>query len=295
MVTIYDVGDTVNAAVQVVDTSGALADATVAVLLTAPDGTTSTPSINHPSTGNYNTNVVAAMPGDYLVHFTFSGAVVGTEDVQFYAQPAGTRILGLSETKAHLNIPATSVANDNELRGFIDAAGEICEAVCGPILTRTVVEYHDGGSGRIFLRKWPTLSVTTVVETWWAGANFTLTQEADLGVGPSTGYDYTFDRERGFIERRRAFMACSFMPGSNNIKITYLAGRSQPWPANIRLGALELVSWFWRVSQQGKGFPRATVGGSQTTIISGYVVPNAIVDTLLGHDRLPPMGGTGTA
>lgn len=289
---IYDIGDKVTVTTTVL-VANVATDATMAILVTAPDLTTSVPAITHPGVGQYAADITPTQVGTYLVHWTASGAAVGVDEYQFTVQPPGFRIVSLTDVKLHLNKVLTATTDDNELRAFIDGAGLVVDAVCGPTVNRTVVEYHDGGRVAIPLRIWPMVSVTSVVETWWGGTNYTLTRETDLGVGPSTGFDYTADIAQGLIYRRISFFPADFVPGVRNIKVTYVAGRPHPWPTNITLAAKELVGFMWRTSQLGRGPTRATIGGQDTQMVAGYAVPNPIVDMLMTPDKLPPMVGTG--
>jgi hypothetical protein len=287
--TIYDIGDKINVTTAVT-VDGVPTDATMAISLTAPDGTSSIPTpINTTGVGLYNANFTATMAGNYVVTWTSSGAAVGVDQYQVYVQPAGAKILGLGEVRTHLNINSTD--QDNELKGYIEAVGVVVENIVGSVLPRTVTESYDGGQETIPLRHWPIVSVTSVKETWYGGATYSLTQ-IDLTAGTPAGqFNYTFDPNTGTITRRIGVFETCFMPGSDNIQITYVVGLPQPWPANIRLGALELVSWFWRTTQQGRGFPRPQPGGAATTLIAGYHVPNPIIQTLLVGNELPPMVG----
>lgn len=286
--TVYDIGDLVKVSTQVT-VAGVPTDATMAIAISAPDGSTpGAPVISHDGVGLYSASLPVAMAGNYVVKWTASGAAVGVDEYQIFVQPAGTKIVGLGETKAHLNIAGTS--QDNELLGFIDAAGEVIEAICGPTLNKTVVESFDGGDETIALRQWPIVSITSVKETWWGNATYNLT-EVDITTGPFNGFQFTFDPQSGTITRRNGGFVQCFMDGTDNITVTYVKGRAQPWKANIRLAALELVGWFWRSSQIGRGFPRAQVGGQATTLIAGYAVPNPIVEALLKGDQQPPLIG----
>jgi hypothetical protein len=291
-VTIYQQGQKVRVPITVTDINGVLTNATLAGTLTKPDYTSQdiSGSIVNDSTGNYHVDIdTSARAGNYLVLITTSGTVTVAYDSQFYARPTGFQIVGLGETKEHLNKSKTVVTDDNELRGFIDTAGDIVEEIVGPVRPQTVIEYHNGGSQDIFLRTWPVISVTSVVETWWGGTNFTLNQETDLGVGGSTGYDFTFEQETGKITRRRSFFAWRFVPGVNNIKVTGLAGRAQPWRNDLRLAAMELVGHLWRNSQLGRGPSRVAVGGEDTVVVAGisYSVPTRVIEMLQGEKRPP--------
>lgn len=290
--TVYDIGDKVTATTTVLVNS-VPTDATVAATVTDPAGGTTVPSVSHPGTGQYSTDITPTLSGNYLVHWVASGTAVGVDEYQFYVQPPGFRAVSLTDAKTHINKSATFTGDDNELRGFIDVAGEVIDGIAGPTVNRTVVEYHNGGSMEIYLRFWPVVSVTSVVETWPGGPNYTLTQETDLGLGQGTGYDFTFNPNLGSLSRRVNNWIYTFPPGVDNIKITYVAGRKQPWPAAIRMAALEEVAYLWRSSQTGRGAGRSASGTGieETLTIAGLgAVPVRVVQLLSGHSR-PPQSG----
>ena len=290
---IYDVGDRVHVSTTVTaGATGAPTDATIALTITKPDNTTSTPTPTHDGLGLYSADIDVTLPGNWLVHWVASGAAVGVDDQQFYVQPAGFRIVSLTDAKNHINKTMVYTGDDNELRGFIDTAGELVESLAGPTINRTVTEYHDGtGRSEIFLGQWPAVSVTSVVETWPGGSNYTLNQMTDLGAA-GTGYDFTFDRQVGSITRRSGpSLTRCFPAGLANVKIVYVAGRVQPWPPSIRLAALEEIGYLWRVTQAGRGGGRPSGLLAEATVdVPGFGAVPVRVKSLLGG-KLPPQAG----
>lgn len=289
--TIYDVGDRVNVDTVVVNaTTGAAVNATMAITVTRPDNTAATPpTINNPSTGAYNADIDTTLPGNWRVKWAATGTVVGTDEYQFYVQPAGFRLVSVTDAKNHINKSSTYSGDDNELRGFIDAAGEVVDYLCGPTVNRTVVEYHDGGDEQIFPDAWPVVDVTEVVETWPGGPAYTLNRLASL-VGSGTGYDYTFDPSTGAITRRVNSWTRPFAPGLGNVKVTLTAGRVQPWPARIRLASLDLIAHLWRTSQSGRGAGRPQINATDATVdVLGMPVPARVYGMLAGMK--PPQAG----
>lgn len=289
--TIFDIGDKLTVSDTVVNTAGQPTDdAGTTMVITAPDGTTTSPAPVHGLTGQYSQTVTATMAGNYLVR-TFAATVGYAAEQQFYVQPQGFRIVGLTDAKAHINKTMTYSGDDNELRGFIDTAGELVDTLAGPTVNRTVIEYHSGPARQIFPRLWPVVSITSVVETWPGGPNYTLNQLTDLGVPPSTGYDFTFNPVDGSITRRVQNWDYAFPPGTNNIKLTYVAGRRQPWPAKIRLAALDEIAFLWRTSQAGRGAGRPQIAATDQTVdVAGFGPTPARVVGMLGG-LLPPMAG----
>jgi hypothetical protein len=289
--TIYDVGDKVTATTLVL-VNDVPTDATVVATVTSPAGAVTTPSVAHTGLGAYSTDVTTTLSGDYLIHWTISGTATGVDEYQFYVQPPGFRAVSVTDAKNHINKSTTFTGDDNELRGFIETAGEIVDSIAGPTVNRTIVEYHNGGQAEIFLRYWPAVSITTVVETWPGGPNHTLNQLTGLGLGAGTGYDFTFNPNLGSICRRVNDWASPFAPGLDNVKVTYVMGRAQPWPGRIRMAALEEVAYLWRSSQTGRGAGRAgNTALEETLTIAGIgAVPLRVVQLLAGLAR-PPQSG----
>lgn len=290
--TVYDVGDRVNVSTAVVNVAtGQPTNATMTIAVTKPDNSllTPAPTINNPGVGQYNADVDTALPGNFRVLWVASGAVVGRDEYQFYVQPPGFRLVSVTDAKNHINKSSTYTGDDNELRGFIDTAGELVDYIAGPTVNRTVVEYHDGGNAQLFPRSWPVVDVTEVVETWPGGPAYTLNRLTSL-VGPGTGYDYTFDPQTGAVTRRVNAWTQRFVPGTQNVKLTYTAGRPQPWPARIRMGALDLVAHLWRTSQAGRGAGRPAINATDVTVdVLGTPVPARVYGMLAG--KRPPQAG----
>jgi hypothetical protein len=289
-VTIYDVGDQVTVTTTVL-VNNVPTDATVALTVTAPDSSTTAPAVTHTGTGAYSANVPVTQAGNWLAHWAASGAAIGVDEYEFYVQPAGFRIVSLTDAKDYLRKTAAFTGDDNELREFIDTSGEVVDYLAGPTINRTVTEYHSGPAKELFLRQWPVVSVASVVEWWPGGPSYTLTQESEIGVGGS-GYDFTFDPGGGSITRRVNAWGYCFPPGVNNIKVTYVAGRRQPWPARIRMAGLEQIAYLWRSSQTGRGAGRAAggTGAEETVTIAGLgAVPLRVVELLAG--KKPPQAG----
>jgi hypothetical protein len=63
-------------------------DATVALTVKAPDGTTITPSVTHVATGQYSAAVSITMPGTWSYRWVATGALVAADEGQFSARPS---------------------------------------------------------------------------------------------------------------------------------------------------------------------------------------------------------------
>jgi hypothetical protein len=229
----YDLGDivTLGFVVQIggVTTNASSATATV----TLPDGTTTTPTITNPTTGNYQVIYQPTQVGRHGVRFVTTGAGAAAHtDVFDVDDPASLPVISLQDAKTYCNI--TSSANDEELRGFILAASDIAERLTNLTLRRrTYVDVSDGGSNVINLVHSPAQSVTSIVEN-----TTTLT----------AGDDYTVDLPNGLIYRGSIKNPLTWYAGQQNITITYVAGESNPSPT-AQLLVKELTRHLWRTQR----------------------------------------------
>lgn len=96
----YDLGDGVPLDYLVYDRDNALADATVALTVTAPDGTTITPppDVTHAATGTYQALVPADQTGLWVAVWTASGAVVDVETVTWTVEDPAPAVYTDAET-----------------------------------------------------------------------------------------------------------------------------------------------------------------------------------------------------
>jgi hypothetical protein len=122
-VTTYDFGDAVTLTTTVTDASGTPTDATMAILVTAPDGTTSSPSITHGGTGVYSTTFTPALSGPYVYKWSASGAITNVGTSQFtVADPVPPAYASLAELRQWLNITTTDTATNPLLTKALSAA-----------------------------------------------------------------------------------------------------------------------------------------------------------------------------
>lgn len=193
--------------------------------------------------------------------------------------PPPPALLTLAETKTHLNIPTGDTSHDTEIQGFIDAATPVVEDITGNVTgtTYTAEEYDPHGLPFVVLRHVPVSSVTTIVE-YWANTAYTLTQVADPSAG--VAYSYTIDLDSGRIVRRDSNAGVRNFPvGLGAVRVTYIAGRATV-PANVRLGALEIVRHNYQLTQQGG---RPAFGGAAEDMSwtpSGFAIPTRAYEWL---------------
>lgn len=116
-----DVGDRIEIRHEVRDGDGTLTNATVTVVVTKPDGTTSSPAVANTSTGIYDASFTADTVGVWRWEWTVSGTVVDVDYGQVYvADPAPGTYATLPQLRARIN--ATSGDRDEALQSALSAA-----------------------------------------------------------------------------------------------------------------------------------------------------------------------------
>jgi len=242
----YDTGDATPALqITVKDPTGALATGgTVVCTITAPDGTTSTPSVTNASLGVYQVTPVTTTAGRYGVRWTVTApSANATTDVYDVLDQSLLPIVSLSDLKTNLKIASTDTSNDEALRYTLAQATEMAERYCNRALRRkTVVETHDGDRCALVLREPPIQSITTVVEN---------------GVS-LTAADYTVNSTSGLLYRGSATSSQEWYDGRQVVVVTYVAGYANP-PLVAQRAVLDIARWLWQRTGQG---PRPGFGQS---------------------------------
>ncbi|MEU8264476.1 hypothetical protein AB0C02_28120 [Micromonospora sp. NPDC048999] len=274
----YDLGATVPLGVDVRDSAGNLVNAdSVTLTVTLPDGSAVAPEVDSPvEAGRYSCDFVPSMPGRHVVRWTTSGPATAFVDV-FHAIPDGFEaIVGLAETKRHLNIPADDDQDDEELRGFILSASMVVEDVVGVVARRAITEKASGGGRHIVLEKPPVLEVVEV------RVDGVLVDSGEYTGSPS-----------GLLAHRNG----CWPAGLRNVEVTYLAGKTVV-PPNIIDATLELIRINWRPQAGGNysafdggrndDFGNAGLEASlQGNLRLGFFVPNTVVQRLAPDQRGP--------
>ena len=152
--TIYDVGDAVQLATSVTDVNGAAIDASMALLVTKPDGSTTAPTIVHPGTGSYTATLTADQAGTWLYRWTASGAVTAVDSGQFSAaDPAPLIYASVADLRARMDRTDTETPTaDAPLISALLAASRDVDEDCGRrfYLDRTVSQRVLNPQGREF-------------------------------------------------------------------------------------------------------------------------------------------------
>lgn len=197
-------------------------------------------------------------------------------------------IVDLADVHKELSIPSDNPARDDELQVFIDGITAVVEEIAGPVIPRDLDEFYDGGSTVIMLRAYPVIAVSAVTE-YTPGAN-TLTAEP-YGSSSYSGLGYRARLDIGKLTRTTGGYPRIFAPGSENIHVTYTAGRGAV-PAGVKLATLELIRIHWQPERTAG--PDTLDAGDQGDFdgvtVLGYMVPNRVLDMLGPDQRAPRVG-----
>lgn len=183
--------------------------------------------------------------------------------------PDPTFIVDLNaDVKPFLGVTGSS--KDTLLQAYIDGATIWAEYVSDIVLPKTYTEVHSGGKPKIVLFNKPIISVASVIE--YVGLTpYTLVQ-AELGSGINSPYSFSIDNaDVGCITRRWNMIAGNFMGGTDNISVTYKAGRSVV-PADIKLAVLMDIEGLWVGTQMG-GRPAVGSASPDFDYSSGPSIP----------------------
>lgn len=132
----------------------------------------------------------------------------------------------ISVDEARDAISASSVDNDSVLQRAVTAISQRFDELIGPVVSREVIEVHDGGACSVRLRCTPVLSVTSV-EEFLGGDTLTLAEET-FGTTPAQGFLLDQDDDvphLAQIVRRSGGCDWRFEPRRRNVRVTFQAGR----------------------------------------------------------------------
>lgn len=128
----YDLGDGVNLRHLVRDRDGAATDATVALIITLPDGSTTGVTVQRTALGQYDANTyVPLVAGDYRYKWTVTGAVTDVAYGSFsVANPGPATYTTLPAVKASLG-KVTVDDRDENIQLAMVAASRMIDAATG--------------------------------------------------------------------------------------------------------------------------------------------------------------------
>jgi len=269
----YDLGDIVPLGITITDSTGANANASaVSCTITLPDGTTSTGSVTNPSTGLYNCDFQPSQTGRHAVKWSATGTNASAYSDDFMVRDFNELgIVGLSEAKEYLNIPASDISQDEELRSFIDASSDLAEAYVGQVLGRRTYsnELYDGGTEFIRIRNPKAISITSVTEN---------------GITvPSSNYVLDYTGQRLYRIGSGTLYATNsygyWTQGMNNVSITYVAGYVNP-PMSAKQGVLEIIRHLWQTQRGAINVMSRTQSGDELYSTPTYSLPRRAMELL---------------
>jgi len=175
----YDLGDGVNLRHYVYDRDGNLTDATVALTIIKPDGTTTGVTVQRTALGTYDANTyVPLVSGDFRYKFVVSGTITDTSLGAFtVSDPAPAAYAELPLVKNQLG-KITTDDRDEMIQASIMAASRMVDVECGlwpgafradTVATARIVELAGNvrrippGYGRAYVRS--AISVPAIAST----------------------------------------------------------------------------------------------------------------------------------
>ena len=273
----YILGQVVHLTATFRDSTGVLIDPTTPVVnITIPAGTTSALTAVRDSVGLFHYDYTPATTGIYT--WWFSGTGVAQPATEFTVTPAGvvTDLLTLAEGRSALRIPASDTGDDADILAYyIPAVTPIVEDLTGPILAVTGLTWTvDGGTTTILLPSAVT-AVTSVTED---------------GQPLVPNVDYVAELRSGMVVRGSVMQPYIFLPGQQNIVITYDVGTGVI-PPNVKLAARIILRQLWLADQTGEMPAYAQADAETVQTPSGFAIPKRAFELLqAGPQDLPGFG-----
>jgi len=249
----YDLGDAVTLVWTASGSGG-----TIALSLTLPDGTTTSPAITTTGASNSAT-YTTAQAGRHVVSWTATGSVKDAyRDVFDVTDANDAGLVSLADIKAHLNITVSTY--DDELRAFGEVAADLVEGHCNRYWRRrTIVDTFDAGGEAVNLSHTPLISITSVVSR---------------GVAVSSN-NYRVSLLSGRLRYR-----WGFFPGDyEDLVVTYVAG-STTIPPVVRQAALETVRHLWMTQRGTMGARSALTGDDYGSTGMSFSMPRRVTELL---------------
>lgn len=185
-------------------------------------------------------------------------------------------ILDLPAARSALRLADSDTSNDADLTSYyIPATTAVVEDVVGPVMTKTgLTATRDGGRSYVLLP-----SSTTAV-----------TQVTERGTVLVANVDYTVNLASGIVTRGSVAQPYIFLPGQQNVVVTYNAGTAATTAdvaANVKLAARIILAHLWQADQQGY---RPTFGAADTDLVptpGGYAIPRRAAELLSANPNVP--------
>lgn len=201
-------------------------------------------------------------------------------------------LLAIDEARSAVNLPSGATQQDGELKRYLTGLSRRVDDLCGPVVIRTITdEEHDGGVHRIWLRKSPADSVTSVSE-WLNTTETALTAETRASQ-PADAYLHGHTGPLHFIRRRNTGSDARFPTGRQNVLVTYEAGRyasTADVDELFKLTAASILRRIWKREasswSQSTDFVTDTEGATPQR--SFFRVVDPMIKEFLADELLPP-------
>lgn len=277
----YDVGDTLAFSAKLYDKDPTLDPTAIlvnpvsaALTITLDSAALLTPVITVPpaQTGIFAYNLPTTLPGRYVGRwlFTLSGGNTSAHTEQFDVLATDPGFLfSVAAAKQHLNIPASVITFDEEIRDWLAGITRVVEYYIGACVPRAVIDYAQEGSV-IRLGTSPVLSVTTIIPYLTAGRTYTA---AEVRVN-SDG--------RIMLKSGLPFVMGPY-------EITYQVGRT-PIPASAIQAGKIILGHLWETQRGASGLPMQGADDSSFVPGFGYAIPNRALELLKPDDLGPAVG-----
>lgn len=194
-------------------------------------------------------------------------------------------LLTLEEARAAIMVPLNQ-SYDDDLAVMNTAVSTRIDELCGPVVNRSVTEYHDGGWYTVPVYTYPVSSFTSVTE-YLNGSPTVLTAES-----AGTAGTYLYDDVARVVYRRQGFVDFPFRWGRRNIKLVYVAGRAattETVPEKFKEAAKITLAHIWR-QENGSGTQTFGNDGGDSIYRASFAIPNRAIE-VLGYDiRMPGIG-----
>lgn len=191
-------------------------------------------------------------------------------------------ILTIADARKALRLAATDASNDTDLTNvYVPAVTTVCEDIAGPIMAVSRTYTVDGGKSAVAL--------PSVVQN-----AASVTAVTEFGATLTAGSDYVVDARAGLIYRGTIRSQYVFLPGYQNVSVTYTAGYAATTTdvtAAHKLAARIILRHLWQADQQGTGAGRQ-IGGvavdmETVTTLSGFLVPKRAYELLRPTSKVP--------
>jgi hypothetical protein len=268
------------------DTSGNPFEGTsVALTVTLPDRTTTSPAVTHNGSGSYSASLTSTQAGHHVVLWTataigLADAFADSFEVQSSADPT---IVSLAQAKSILKLTGTTEL-DADLQSFNASATEVAEWACGAVVTRMYTEVIRASGRALILSHSP---VRTDLGTALDPSNRRdgSTTNGLVSITPLLSYGFMYDIDQllvdpdtGIVRHSSGFPFFYTSDYLAQYKAVYWAGRAVI-PAAIYLGARIILEHLYQVTRGGAGAQDVAAGESVTTVPGfGFAIPNRALE-----------------